>query len=280
MTILLTGGTGKTGAVLARLLHAANQPFVVANRSGKVPEPFTGVQFDWLNPETFENLFKAHPDIDRVYLVVPQAPDLLPIIGPFIDLCITKGVKRYVLLSATQIAAGGPGHGKVHQYLLDKGVDYSVLRTTWFMQNFTLHQDEIKEKDQISTAMGNAKVPWISTEDIAQAAFNDLTSEKSPNKEYFVLGPELYSNEEATRLLSSVLGREIACRKVTVEEKAGVYKELGFPADFAAFVAHAEGDVAKNTEAPIMDEPAHRKYIGKHTLEQFFRENRHLWIKE
>jgi len=141
MSTLITGGTGKTGAILAKLLHAANRPFVVASRSGMAPEPFKAVTFDWFNPSTFENPFKLTdiPNIDRIYLVLPQVFDSVQYVSPFIDLAISKGVKRFVLLTSTQLRAGEPAHGMVHQYLLDKGVDYAVLRPSWFIGKFSPH---------------------------------------------------------------------------------------------------------------------------------------------
>ncbi|KAF4610025.1 hypothetical protein D9613_010529 [Agrocybe pediades] len=304
MTTLITGGTGKTGSALARLLYAANRPFIVASRSGQAPEPFKSVVFNWHDAGTFENPFKVDPSIDRVYLVIPPGMDMMSFAGPFIDLAIVKGVKRFVLLTSTKSVAGGPAHGKVHQYLLDKGVDYAVLKPTWFMgelvpilslngkelkmalflaatENFAhSYYRSIMDKDEISSATGDGKMPWVSCEDIAQAAFNELTAEKISNKEYFMLGPELHSCSEAAKILSSVLGREITHRKNTVEQQVEEFKKMGMPEPVGKALAFAQTSVAEGKEAVFMDEPEDRKYVGKRTLEQYFRENRHVWMKE
>ena len=133
MTILVTGGTGKTGLVLSHLLKEANQSFLIASRSGTAPSPYKAVKFDWFDNKTFENPFKADSNIDRIYLVLPSVIDQLTVVKPFIDLAISKGVKRFVLLSASQAEIGSPPIGKVHEYLLDIKVDYAVLRPTGFM---------------------------------------------------------------------------------------------------------------------------------------------------
>jgi len=222
MTTLITGGTGKTGSALARLLHAANKPFLVASRTGKAPEPFKAVAFDWMDSTTFENPFKASPDIDRVYLIIPMVLEPLPIMKPFIDLAISKGVKRFIFLSTSVTNAGDDFHGKVHQYLVDIGVDYVMLRPTGFMgklykvmqafelsrrtliiwtENFGQHpwfHRTIKESDELFSAYQDGRIPWVSSEDIGQAAFDYLTAEKSPNTDVFVLGPTLYSNDEVS----------------------------------------------------------------------------------
>jgi len=133
MTILITGGTGKTGSQLARLLDIAKIPVVIASRSGNVPAPFEGVKFDWFDESTYRNAFDAHPDIDKVYLVLPSLFDPTPIAKSFIDFAVSKGVKRFVLLSASLLGEGDDGTGKVHGYLVESGVDYVVLRPTWFI---------------------------------------------------------------------------------------------------------------------------------------------------
>lgn len=133
MTILLTAGTGKTAIRIARLLKDANQPVLLTSRKGVVPEPFKGVKFDWLDPSTFENVFTADPNIDRIYLVSPAGSiDPLPPMKPFLDLAVKKGVNRFVLLSASALEAGHPAMGKVHEYLLSLKVDYAVIRPSWF----------------------------------------------------------------------------------------------------------------------------------------------------
>lgn len=138
MTILLTGGTGKSALGVANLLHKANinQPILLASRSGTAPEPFQGVQFDWLDAATHKNPFEvANDSIERIYLLPPRGVlDCFPSMKAFIDLAISKGAKRFVLMSATLLEPGGQSTGKVHEYLISLGVDYCVLRPTWFFR--------------------------------------------------------------------------------------------------------------------------------------------------
>lgn len=141
MTILLTGGTGKTGSRLAHLLKDANHSFLIATRSPeKLPEAFQGqgVKFDWNDPATHENPFKADANIDRVYLIGVPAVDMLTPMKPWIDLAVSKGVKRIVVLSATAFPYGGQSVGAIHKYVAELGIDYCVLRPSWFFGAFFL----------------------------------------------------------------------------------------------------------------------------------------------
>lgn len=144
MTILITGGTGKTGTALAQRLQRENIPVLIASRSGKAPEPLKAVTFDWTDPATFDNPFKAASDIKGVYILTPSAAlDILDHVKTFVSLARSKGVKRFVLLSASMIEAGQSELGQIHQYLIDSGIEYTVLRPTWFQRKSPLLNREV-----------------------------------------------------------------------------------------------------------------------------------------
>jgi len=71
-----------------------------------------------------------------------------------------------------------------------------VLCTENFGTDF---RDSIRDNDEIVSATRDGRIPFISSEDIAQAAFEALMAEKSPNRDYYVLGPELYSYDEVCK---------------------------------------------------------------------------------
>ncbi|KAL9627792.1 MAG: hypothetical protein Q9164_007488 [Protoblastenia rupestris] len=140
MAILLTGGTGKTSTHLARLLQDAKTPFLIASRKAEsaAPPGMQAIKFDWLNDSTFERPFQHQfPNgeiISAIYLIAPEVPDPVPSMTSFVNYAVEKhGVKRFVLLSGSTAEPGGPHVGKVWQQFIDIGVEYCVLRPTWFM---------------------------------------------------------------------------------------------------------------------------------------------------
>lgn len=140
MAVLLTGGTGKTSLRVARLLQDAHVPFLAASRRGEAGAPagIPAVRFDWLDASTFENPFNhnfpSQEGISAVYLIAPEVPDPTPHMNAFIDLAVEKYlVKRFVLLAGASVEKGGHFVGKVWKHLVDIGVEYCVLRPSWFM---------------------------------------------------------------------------------------------------------------------------------------------------
>lgn len=142
MTILLLGGRGKTASRIASLIHAANLPFLVASRSSSPTSPYRQAHFDWTNEDAYASPFVTAATggmapISVVYLVPPPIFDLAPPMIQFVGLARQRGVTRFVLLSASTIEKGGPAMGQVHEHLdALEGIEYAVLRPTWFMGPF------------------------------------------------------------------------------------------------------------------------------------------------
>ena len=140
MTILLTGSAGKTATALAESLTPANK-ILVASRRPSPASKYPTVQFDWLNDSTWPNVFshaeaKASP-ITAVYLVLPDLPEARGNAIPFVRLCMSHGVRRFVLLSAWENPEGGALLGGVHAELKaigeKEGIGWGVLRPHFFM---------------------------------------------------------------------------------------------------------------------------------------------------
>ncbi|KAJ7140512.1 hypothetical protein C8R43DRAFT_1071741 [Mycena crocata] len=271
MTILLIGGTGKSATPLAKLLLRANIPVILTTRSGNVPAPFKGVRFDWLDASTYENPFAAATDIDRVYLIPPPVADMFPPMKVFIDFAIHKGVKRFVLMSAGMIEAGGLLMGKVHEYLQSLGVEYCALRPSWFFDNLLLHYSDYIRKNEIANAAGSGLIGWISTDDIADVAFKALTDPVIEHSNPIMVGPELFSYAQIAELFSEVLGREIKHRNLTVDEYTQVMVQRGMPEDYAAIMSAADGLIAEGSEERLFNRA---DFVGKRMLRQFVEEHK------
>ena len=129
--VLVTGATGKTGRRLLTLLDQRSVPAMAACRE----PPTGGIRFDWTDRTTWDAVLDG---VSATYLVAPMgASDAVSLMTEFIEMAIDRGVARFVLLSASSLDAGGPAMGQVHQWLQASGVEWAVLRPSWFMENFS-----------------------------------------------------------------------------------------------------------------------------------------------
>jgi len=299
MTILLTGGTGKTSVPLARRLSTqSTHSVLLASRKGTKPETLSGpdhprvhaTKFDWFDRTSWRGPFdyvalEKLPAIDAVYLIAPAVWDVEEVMGGFIDFAREKGVNKFVLLSASQGECGGPSIGKVHAHLKkvgdETGIQWSVIRPTWFIENLGEYQiHSIRDEDTFYSVWEDGKCPFVSAEDIAQAAYEVLVgspeAQSRINNDFIIHGPELFTNDELAHLLSTVLSRTITHTRITKEEFLRQWKDLGFE-ELGRGLLESELRIAQGSEEAIF---RHGKAVeGKGRMRDYIDKNKHLWMK-
>lgn len=233
MAFLLTGGTAaQTSREIAHSCEAAKIPYLFASRSSSLSSTNPPcARFDWTDPSTYSNCFSYEfsggEKLTAVYMIMPRVPELDKHMNAFIDYASNHGIKRFVLMAGTTTVLGGPGPGKVWEHLSDKGLDFAICKPTWFMgewtpdlmsdhvrrtdrmiltlctDNFTstgYHLNTIREESKFYTCTGDAKIPFVSVEDISSVAFAALTIKKAPNTELRIVGPQALTHDEVCLL--------------------------------------------------------------------------------
>ena len=300
MTILITGSSGKTARRLAILLRPS-QKILIASRSGANVGEIQGVKFDWADTTSYANPY-FHPQaqespIKGVYLVSqPGNTNPYGIMKPFIDTAKAHGVKRFVLLSAIREDETTPGTGKVHRYLKELGVEWTVLRPTWFMgidcvlnskfvrahhgvENFSeqQHLPTIRGESLIYSAAGDGKISFVSTKDIAAVAYHALVDEKAHNCDYVIVGPECMSHDEAAALFTKVLQREVRHVRLSPEQVVEAFSKIGLPEAYGRRLADGELRASQG-EFAILNNIV-RQVVGRPpiSLHQYIEENKQVW---
>ena len=127
-TTLVLGGTGKTGRRVVERLVRRGLPVRIGSRSANP-------RFDWDEPATWAPLVR---DVSAIYLTYypdlafPQAAEA---IGAFAERAVHDGVRRIVLLSGR----GEEEAVRSEQRVQDAGAEWTVVRCSWFAQNFSEH---------------------------------------------------------------------------------------------------------------------------------------------
>ncbi|MGW0893796.1 ergot alkaloid biosynthesis protein [Saccharopolyspora sp. NPDC002578] len=267
MTVLLIGGTGKTGRPLSRLLPEAK----VASRN---PGPGQ-VRFDWNDPATFR---PALAGVRAAYLVPPLAElEPMRLVAPFLAEATAAGVRRVVLLGSLIVLPGAPGVDELVRELR-RMPESAVLRPSGFMQNVLGGHplgDGLREHDELVSAAGDGRLGWIDAEDIAAVAARLLTG-PAPEGEHLLTGPESLSYPEVAEVLSEVTGRRIRHRAVSVAERTEIFRATGMPDAFAAALGAVDAgirdgaeDCTTTTAAEILGRPprSFREFARAHLAE-------------
>jgi uncharacterized protein YbjT (DUF2867 family) len=229
-SILVLGGTGKTGRRIARLLQATGQPVRTASRTaGDIP-------FDLDDPTTWA---PALDGASAAYVVEPNlqtSTEGQARIPRFVTEAIAAGVRRLVLLSAHDVGQADDNHPlkAAEQAVRGSGVDWTLLRPGWFSQNFSeaFWLPGILD-GALSLPTGDGRTAFVDAEDIAEVAASALTEDRHSGQIYQLTGPRAISFGEAADLIGKATGRTL--RHADVDPEIFVERQIayGVPPDVA-----------------------------------------------
>jgi len=237
--ILVTGATGTIGQALINQLQTKNADFVAGVRNideakKKLPSVNNFVEFDFSNSATYEG---AVENVDRVFVLgPPMEMHLDELVAPFLDFLKSKEINRVVYLSAlgSEYMKTLTFHTTLTQKIKDDGFDFTILKPSFFAQNFKNYEGEnITERGVVYVPAGDGKAAFVDVNDIAAVAATALTEDGHVGKTYEITGPEALSYQDAAKLLSEVTGKQIVYPVPTPEEFTATLKQAGAP-DFIA----------------------------------------------
>jgi uncharacterized protein YbjT (DUF2867 family) len=242
-TTLVLGGTGKTGRRVTERLSALGVPVRIGSRSGEPP-------FDWEKPETWAPALRGVKSVYVSYYPDLAVPGAVEVVGSFARLAVKNGVPRLVLL-----AGRGEAEAELaEQTVQDSGADLTIVRATWFMQNFS--EDYMIEHvlaGAIALPAGDTPEPFVDADDIADVAVAALTDDKHIGELYELNGPRLLTFAEAADEISNATGRDIPYVSVSLEEHAAVAAEQGVPADVIELLTYLFSEVLDGRNAHVTD---------------------------
>jgi uncharacterized protein YbjT (DUF2867 family) len=214
-TILILGGTGKTGRRIARHLQAAGQPVRTASRTSG------DIAFDLDDPTTWA---PALDGVTAAYVVEPSlqmSADRQARIPRFVTEAVAAGVRRLVLLSAPRADDDGHPLKGAERAVRGSGIDWTILRPDWFSQNFSegFWLPGVRG-GVLSLPTGDGCTPFVDAEDIAEVAAAALTEDRHSGRIYHLTGPRAISFGEAADLIGRATGRTI--RHVDVDPEVFV----------------------------------------------------------
>jgi uncharacterized protein YbjT (DUF2867 family) len=248
--VLVIGGTGKTGKRVGRQLSTRGVTARIATRTPGVPgERESPVAFEWRDRATYR---AALDGVDAIFVVPPTfAVDYVPQVEALLAEAKAAGVPRLVFLSARGAAIGDhiPMRG-AEQKLAAGGLEYTILRPSWFNQNFSEYflLDPVRRHNMIPVPTGGGRTPFVDLDDVAAVAVAALTTPDHNGATYDLTGPESLSFGDAAGILSGILDREIAFVDMAPDEWRAAAIGAGMPADYAELATELLGLVRAGGE--------------------------------
>jgi uncharacterized protein YbjT (DUF2867 family) len=279
-TILVTGATGNVGGELVRLLSAQGASVRAAVRHPEAVPMLPGVvpvRFDYGEPATWGPVLE---DVTAIFVLPIGNPNVLLPAVPFMEQARAAGVRRAVLMTyrganteppdASGAAPEGGGLRMAELALIDSGLGYTILRPTWFMQNFT-HGfiAPMVRAGTIFLPTGEGKTAFIDVRDIAACTAVTLTQPGHIGAEYDLTGGQALSYGEAAAILGAAAGREIKYVSIPPEAYRASLIEAGVSVGEADMLTGLFALVRTGGEEAVT--PAVSTLLGRApiTLEQF-----------
>lgn len=241
MTILITGGTGKTGSrVTHRLILSGQRVRAVSRHS----EP----RFDWHDDSTWA---EAVTGCTSAYLCFQ--PDLgLPgadaIVGAFTRRAVALGCTRLVLLSGR----GEDGARRAEQAFLEAGADWTILRSAFLFQNISesFWTDEIASGSltMVDSTVGE---PFVDADDVADAAVAALLEPAHVGRIHELTGPRLITFANLVEEISRATGRSVTYRPLPVDDYVAALVSVGLGEEDAVGLAYLFDEVLDGRNARL-----------------------------
>ncbi|MCQ4120549.1 NAD(P)H-binding protein [Rhodococcus tibetensis] len=241
-TLVLTG-TGKIGGRVLRGLAAKGAPARSGSRSGRPP-------FDWDDEDTWEPALAGITSVYIAYYPDLAVPGAAAVVENFTETAVAAGAQRLVLLSGR----GETEAERSEQVVQKSGVEWTILRSSWFSQNFSeSFMVDALRTGTLALPVDGVLEPFVDADDLADIAVAALTEDGHAGELYEVTGPRLMSFADAVADISGATGRDFRYATTTSEDYAALLAEEGLPADAIGLLAYLFEEVLDGRNAYLTD---------------------------
>lgn len=215
--ILLTGVTGKTGGETAKQLAAqgASLRALVRDEAKAAELKAAGVELVIGDIADAAAVEQALAGAEKAFLTLPNGKNQLAWEKQFTDLAVAAGVRHLVKMSSMEavVDAETPipqGHWASEEYIRASGLNWTMIKPNFFMQNLLTSAGSIKAERKFSLPMGDGTTGMADIRDIGAVCAEVLSGEGHAGQSYAITGPEVLTFYDVADRFSEVLGEKVA----------------------------------------------------------------------
>lgn len=276
--ILISTANGKVGSeIVEQLLAKGKSVRIGAHNLAKAEANFPGVHVVHFDYNDTDSLKAALEGVDTVYLAspgdFPSDPE-----KNVVDLAKTIGVKRIVKLSAMGVEADDSiPLRQVELYIQASGLEYTILRPNWFMQNYSTGMAEGIRNGSLYEPAEQAKTGFIDARDIASVAVKALTENGHNGQAYALTGGESLDRNAVAAKLSSATGKTVQYVPINDDQFRGAMQNELSPS-YLELMSNLYAGVRAGWSDATTDTV--KKLLGRDPIsfDQFAADHKNVWL--
>ena len=268
MSVVVTGATGQLGRLVVENLLQRGIPARDITAAGRDTTKIKdladrGVRvraIDYDDPATLDDAFRGAA---RILLIsASEVGQRVRQHGNAIDAAVRAGTG---LLAYTSIANAdtttlrlAAEHQATEAALRASGLDYVLLRHSWYLENYTAQIPAILQQGSLAGSAGDGRVSAATRADYAAAAAAVLSSAvlssavlgsdgqaDGAGRVYELGGDQAFTLAEVAAEISAQAGQPVSYRDLPVEEYTRLLVSVGLPEPAAEIIADADGGLAR-----------------------------------
>ena len=268
MSVVVTGATGQLGRLVVENLLQRGIPARDITAAGRDTTKIKdladrGVRvraIDYDDPATLDDAFRGAA---RILLIsASEVGRRVRQHGNAIDAAVRAGTG---LLAYTSIANAdtttlrlAAEHQATEAALRASGLDYVLLRHSWYLENYTAQIPAILQQGSLAGSAGDGRVSAATRADYAAAAAAVLSSAvlssavlgsdgqaDGAGRVYELGGDQAFTLAEVAAEISAQAGQPVSYRDLPVEEYTRLLVSVGLPEPAAEIIADADGGLAR-----------------------------------
>jgi uncharacterized protein YbjT (DUF2867 family) len=137
------------------------------------------------------------------------------------------------------------------KHLQASGIDYTILRPNWYMQNFSATMAGSIKEGGIHLPAGDAKTSFIDVRDIAVVVGQVFSNNIHLNKEYDLSGPEALDHNQVAKSISDVTGNTVVYSDIPEDQYKTALMGYGLSQSSADFLTRLYETVKDGYANPV-----------------------------
>ncbi len=241
MTILVIGGTGHVGSLVAGELDARGASVTVLRHKSAGKNLPNGVDVRAGDVRDVDFMRELLREARTVFLLNPVVPDELSRALLTLDLAREAGIERlayFSMLNADAFSDTPHAAAKfgAERAIAKLGIPATILRPNYFFQNDVAQKGPLMDRGRYVMPIGGIGVAMVDTRDIAGIAASELirrdqAADPLPAEVIEIVGPEVFTAQSIASLWSDVLGKPVSYGGDDLASTEEVFRKRGSQAD-------------------------------------------------